>query len=530
MSVPHSYNLLSEQWIPVIWHNDTTEPKVSRIGIWEALHRGHEIRCISHTSPFIEFGLCRLLITIVLDAYTVAGKRPTTGKMRALLSEGQLDARVLNQYFDEYGEGFDLWSTHLPFLQPKAGNDGGKKPDPKPIVTLFAAIPSGTNVTHWHHYREDEDKTALTEDIAAQLLTTVSPFNFKVKPGEARSLAGDPPLYALVLGQNLFETIILNLPGRSGRITAKQEKDNGPTWRTCLDFRRLPKAPTITQGFTWPVRTITLERDGPRVARAINQAAYGKPTEKAKAKRGNLFDARYGWRDPNAGIETTADKITHIKARPGIPVWRDAVPLFLIASEGEALRKDKRRSRPEVISNALRVLDAHHFRVAVYGMRKKGGGGGDVKVEEWFRSILTFPTEVARDSRLSARAIDTFRITQRVADALQTALRMLRTPSEAKKTARKATHRTEADALSSFWQHLELPLGSTYLEALGGGNPAAEQKLWNVIRREARAAFAHATGPQRRTADGLFRIANAANWFGGRLNRLLPRPGKEKKS
>ena len=529
MSGPHSYNLLSERWIPVVWSNDAAKPNEPKVGIREALDRSNEIRCISHTSPFIEFGLYRLLITIVLDAFIVADARPTVGKMRALLREGQFDAQVLNEYFDEdeCGEGFDLWSTNLPFLQPKVGNDSGKKPDPKSIVTLFAAIPSGTNVTHWHHYREDE--AAFTEDIAAQLLTTVSPFNFKVKPGEARTIVGDPPLYALVLGQSLFETIILNLPGRSGRITAKQEKDNGPAWRTRLDLHRLPKAPTITQGFTWPVRIITLERDGLRVNKAINQAAYGKPTKKAKVRGGNLYDPRYGWRDPSAGIETTADNIAHIKARPGIPVWRDAVPLFLVASEGEALRADRRRSRPEVISNALRVLDTPRFSVAVYGMRKKGGGGGDVKVEEWFRSTLTIPNEVARDSRISAQAIDAFKITQRVADALQTALRMLRAPSEVKKTARKDTHRTEIDSLNRFWQRLELPLSSTYLEALADGDLTAEETLWNVVRREARAAFTNATGPQRRTADGLFRIANASNWFKGRLSRLLPKPGKEER-
>jgi len=527
MSDPHSYNLLTERWIPVTWRNDAAEPKEHRVGIWEALDRSNEIKCISHTSPFIEFGLYRLLITIVLDAYTVAGKRPTIGKVRALLSEQHLDAQVIHEYLDKYGEAFDLWNSRLPFLQLGGRNDDVKEPNPKPIVTLFAAIPSGNNVTHWHHYREGEDTAALTENVAAQLLTTVSPFNFKVKPGEVRTLTGDPPLYAVVLGRNLFETIILNLPGRNGRITAKQEQDNGPVWRTPLDLHRLPRTPTIAQGFTWPVRAITLQRDGPRIARAINQAAYGKPTEKAKQKGGNLFDARYGWRDPSAGVKTAADRIAHIKATPGVAIWRDAVPLFLVASEGEALRNGKRRSRPEVISNALRVLDTPRFRVAVYGMRKKGGGG-DVKLEEWFRSVLTIPTEVARDSRFSARAIYAFSRVQKVADDLQTALRMLRPLSEAKKADRKRIYHAEADSLNGFWQRLELPLSSTYLEALGSGDSAAEETLLNLVRKEVRAVFAHASGSQRRTADGLFRIANADNWFEGRLNRLLPKPRKEK--
>jgi hypothetical protein len=160
-------------------------------------------------------------------------------------------------------------------------------------------------------------------------------------------------------------------------------------------------------------------------------------------------------------------------------------------------------------------------------MRKKGGGG-DVKLEEWFRSVLTIPTEVARDSRFSARAIYAFSRVQKVADDLQTALRMLRPLSEAKKADRKRIYHAEADSLNGFWQRLELPLSSTYLEALGSGDSAAEETLLNLVRKEVRAVFAHASGSQRRTADGLFRIANADNWFEGRLNRLLPKPRKEK--
>lgn len=527
MSESQSYNLLCEEWIPVVWRDDAAaEPRAIKIGIRGALQRAHDIQCVSHTAPFIEFGLYRLLITIVLDAHIVAGQRPTIGKMRTMLDKGQFDEPIVDAYLKSQSGCFDLWAKDVPFLQCRLASHGGKQPSPKTVVSMFPAVPSGTNVAHWHHYGEDEAR--LSEDIAAQLLTTVSPFNFKVKPGEARTLAGDPPLYALVLGKNLFETIVLNLPRPSGRITAKQEQDNGPAWRTQLDLTRLPKAPTVAQGFTWPVRVIELENDGAMVAKAINQAAYKKPTDKAKGKGGNLYDAKYGWRDPSAGIETTRDAMTHIKARPGVPIWRDAVPLFLVASEGETLPGGRRRSRPEVISNALRVLDTPQFRVAVYGMRKKSGGGGDVKVEEWFRSVLTLPTEVLRDSRLSARAISAFTTTQKVANALQTALRMLRPPVKASKGKRPPPGRGDTDVLADFWQSLEPLLSRTYLDELGSGDSKAETTLRERIRKEARDAFTRATGPQRRTADGLFRIANASNWFERTLASLLPRPLRKK--
>ncbi len=526
MSGAHSYDLLCKPWIPVVWRNDAAQPTIPNIGIREALRRAPQIQCVSHTAPFIEFGLYRLLITIVLDAYIVVGLRPTIGKMRTLLDKGQFDKSIIDGYLNSHSSGLDLWAKDGPFLQCRQASHGGKEPSPKAAVSMFPAIPSGTNVAHWHHYGEDE--AALTQDIAAQLLTTVSPFNFKVKPGEARTLAGDPPLYALVLGKNLFETIVLNLPRPSGRITAKQEQNNGPAWRSQLDLTKLPRTPTIAQGFTWPVRVIELENDGAMVTQATNQAAYNKPTDKAKGKGGNLYDAKYGWRDPNAGVETTSNTTTHIKARPGVPVWRDAVPLFLVATEGETLRADRRRSRPEVISNALRVLDTPRFRVAVYGMRKKTGGGGDVKVEEWFRSVLILPTEVARDSRLSARAIDTFKTTQGVAKALHTALRMLRPPVKASKGKKRPPGRGDTDALAGFWQSLEPILSRSYLDELGSGDSKAETKCQEKIGKEARDAFTRATGPQRRTADGLFRVANASNWFERKLGGLLPKISREK--
>jgi hypothetical protein len=204
------------------------------------------------------------------------------------------------------------------------------------------------------------------------------------------------------------------------------------------------------------------------------------------------------------------------------------VPLFLVASEGEALRGERRRSRPEVITNALRVLGTPQFRVAVYGMCKKRGGG-DVKVEEWFRSVLNFPSEVARDSRLSTRAFYAFKKTQSVAGALQKALRMLSPPVKGgKKGKRPSPNRDVMDALANFWHSLEPVLSRDYLDELGSGDPKADEHLRKKIWQQARTAFRRAAEPHRRTADGLFRIANAGNWFAGELARLLPKPSPEK--
>lgn len=529
MSSSPSFNVLYDPWIPVGWRECACEPTESKIGIREALLRSNEIRCISHASPFIEFGLYRILITIVLDAYIMAGKRPTIGRMRQMLENRSFCTRVIDEYLEEHKSAFELLGEDRRFLQREPAK--GRKPEA--VIRMFAAIPSGSNIVHWHH--ESEDEIAVSYDVAAQFLTAVSPWNFKVKPDEPRTLAGDPPMYALVLGDSLFETLVLNLPRPSGRITLEQEMKNGPDWRTPLSLEKLPKVPTVAQGYTWPVRIIKLEADDGKIAKAINVAAYKKRTvnsEKANADKLNkgkrpdvLYSAEVGWRDPHAGTITSGSGVQHISARQGVPVWRDAIPLFLVSSEGEPMRGEKRRSRPEVVTNALRILEGKYLKVVVYGMRKKSGGGGDVKVEEWFRSVLCLPAEVARDERLSSLAIKAFEKAQKVADVTRTAIRMLRPKMDALPRQRlqlKELRRLEADRIQQFWQALEELLVYTYLEDLAAGNPRANEDLDNGLKVAARNAFRLAADPHRGSADGLFRIANASNYLELRLARLLP--------
>jgi len=528
MSDVHTYNLFCKPWIPVVWRTDAAEPRSAKIGIREALLRAPEIQCISHTAPFIEFGLYRLLITIILDAYIVARRRPTVGTMKAMIEAGRFDDLVLDMYLETYKGRFNLWCKEYPFLQMPAPNGKGED-----ISKMIAPVPSGTKIAFWHHYAENE--TILNDEEAARELCATAPFCFDYAPKDICTIGGDPPLYIVVYGDSLFETIVFNLPRPRGRLTTSQEINGGPTWRCPVqDATAIPHAPTLAQGWTWPVRQIRLIRSGdsPAIGEAVNIAGAGKTAAKLRVR---------GWRDPNSGIITNAKGVRHIRARDLIsrftrssdqnPImfWRDLVPMCLIGSEGEVLRGERVRSRPEVVTNALRITNGTLLRLAVYGFVDKGGQNNKL-FRTWFRSVLILSTEVARDNRLSHQAINAFQTTQKVADALQTALLMLRPPVQAKRGKRPPPGRGDTDALMDFWQSLEPILSRTYLDELGNDDSKAESNLREGIRKEARDAFRLATGPHRRTADGLFRIANASNWFEGRLSRLLPKPLQEKSS
>jgi hypothetical protein len=524
MSEARSYDLVCKPWIPVVWRNDACEPNPPRVGIREALKRAREIKCISHTAPFIEFGLYRLLIMILLDAYSIAGERPTIGKMRAILESRKFNAPVLGRYFDTYARRFDLWSAEYPFLQMPMPSGTSEY-----ISKMIAPVPSGTKIAFWHHYTENE--TRLSEEEVARELCAVTPFCFDYAPKDICTIGGDPPLYVLVLGNSLFETIVFNLPRPSGRVTVAQEMKCGPTWRCPVeDPEAIPHAPTLTQGWTWPVRRIKLQQGegSGGIVMAANKAGAGKTAAKEKVK---------AWRDPNAATITDAKGIRHIRATDLVPVfarssgqgdqnpmlfWRDLIPMFLVGSEGDLLKGQRVRARPEVVTNAIRLCESELFGLAVYGFVDKGGKNNKV-FRTWFRSLLNFPLEVARDNRLSARAIASFKTTQDVADTLQTAVRILQPPTKASKNKRLRPGRAETDTLVDFWQTVELLLTRSYLGALANNGPHAEANLRAKLRRTARRAFGGATDPHRRTADGLFRIANANNWLERRLAQLLPK-------
>ena len=506
-----SYNLLCRPWIPVVWRDSALEPKEPKVGVREALERAREIRCISHTSPFIEFGLYRLLITIVLDAYICVGKRPTVGRMCQMLNEGSFDTAVICCYLETFKEAFELWGDGERFLQ------GSITGETDPVAKAIAPIPSGTKIAFWHHSLAED--TSLSEEEAAQELCAVSPFCFDYAPSDICTIAGDPPLYVLVQGESLFESITLNLPRPSGRVSLADERTRGPIWRTRVDdSERLPPAPTICEGWTWPVRKIRLAvaTDEGRISGATNAAGAGKTDARRRIR---------SWRDPNAGTVTSSAGLSHIRGRDGLLVTRDLLPLFLVASEGDPIHGERRRSRPEVVSNALRAMSSWWFRLSVYGFIDKGGKNNKV-FRSWFHTRLSFPAEIARDERLSHEALNSFKSAQKVADALRVALRMLRPTMAAvprEKATLRVTQRAEADLLAGFWWHLESALAHDFLDTLAAGGTDAKKQLNDSLRRQARDALAAATGPHRRNAHGLFRVANASNFLEGRLARLLPK-------
>src|SRR5207244_1069096 len=143
--------------------------------------------------PTVEFGLYRLLVTLVLDIFELQ----SADNLESLLDAGSFDAFDavrIDAYFDSLKERFDLFHAKYPFLQ----TPGMTSEKPKPLAALLQPLPSGTNANHFHH--GNESAFAACPAAAARLLTTIAPFMTAGGAGLSPSLNGAPPWYALARG------------------------------------------------------------------------------------------------------------------------------------------------------------------------------------------------------------------------------------------------------------------------------------------------------------------------------------------
>ncbi|MBL8065521.1 MAG: type I-E CRISPR-associated protein Cse1/CasA, partial [Chthonomonadaceae bacterium] len=344
---------------------------------------------------------------------------------------------LLGRYAIDCGEVFDLFHPDRPFMQ--SSEPPGEE---KSVFDPYPLLPTGVNVTHFAHGNQHQH--GLSHDEAARLLVAISPFNVKVKTGSPKTIVGDPPIYSLPIGHNLFESVVLNLPMPSNQFTGQDERSIGPVWRTPLSSEPLRTTPT--QSFTWPCRFVRLVPSGERIQLMYN---------------GKGFRSLPRWVDPSCAVFFGDDKVRHYRLEEGAPLWVDAGPLGMMR-EGTTSRWSKKWkfARPAVVSTALEALAAPICTIRFYGWRTD-----QAKVYEWQRSELHIPVRIALNGRLAAILMEELGKANSVSRALRDGLRALY-PREAKGN-KDALGCTTSRCERMFWQRLErefAPLMSRFAE------------------------------------------------------------------
>ena len=322
---------------------------------------------------------------------------------------------MITTYFTQNpgADRFELFHPDHPFLQT-AGMDDEK---PKPLSSLLAAIPSGTNAVHFHHAQEEDFGIGFA--AAARLLTTLAPFMTAGGAGLSPSINGAPPWYALLVGETLFQTLCLNtfvLPHELG--------EGKPAWRN--DEPPASKRATnagLLDGMTWRPRRIQLIRSEPGKCALTGH-------EEAMLIRTMYFapgaSVDFFWQDPNVAYRVTKKGMLPLRPQEDHELWRDTGPLLLLQQQmSYPTSRNEQYERPQVVTQLVSLQENGFFEDAqatlfIYGMRTDM----KMKIFEWQRERLPVPEGIARPGLNWGVAQQAIELAESVAFLLKRAIKV----------------------------------------------------------------------------------------------------------
>lgn len=517
-----SFNVLTEPWIPVVDDGGV----VREYGILEVLARAHELNGVTDPAPPFEFGMYRLLTAFLLDALQLAEPR----RLLKVFQAGKFDAGELRRYAESVGwNRFDLFDPAQPFLQSAPSPDEKAKS----VAELFQWIPTGTFSIHFNHSRPEDQ--AIAPAICARALTAVAPFMTAGGAGYSPSINGSPPLYVLVQGKNLFETLLLNSYALSDLGLKGKEP---PAWASATDVT--PKASrvcgSLLEGLTWRPRRVTLfPGEGGKCT--YTDEGSDVLVRNIVLSFGFKYDGE-NWTDPQVAYRSTDKGRFPLRAQEDRELWRDTGPLMALR-EGDYAGLDGRLrfERPRVIGQwqelkeAGLIDEARELDVVVYGLRTDG----KMKIFEWQRERLALPAQIAGNPLAGAQLQNAVDLADSVAYCLKVALKQA---YPRKGGGNKAAFDRLIDSSSrEFWRMVRAEFEGGFLSALveqdrnDSAAPAALLGEWKkTIHKTGQTCLEQALDSLDADSDALERQVDARGFFRGVVRaRLYPEESTARK-
>lgn len=264
------YNLLDEQWIPVLYENGS----VGRLGILDTMLNAHKIRNIAASNPMDRVAVLRFLLAIL---YWCRGQ-----------PDDSVTDRFPKDWFERLNQNrqlFNLLGDGPRFYQYE---DGTAK-----LLTanyLTQEAPTGSNFWHFRHVTDSVD--GVCPACCALGLIRLPVFATSGGRGKPPAVNNKPPLYAIPIGNSLHDTLRLSWRDRSNNLGV-------PFWEQPISS--LPDTVPLLVGLTWVPRQVWLgELEGKsiccscgRVDRLVKSTVFaGIGSQKKDDKR--------PWGDPHA--------------------------------------------------------------------------------------------------------------------------------------------------------------------------------------------------------------------------------------
>lgn len=378
-----SYNLLTEPWIPVM----DGAGNIKNMGIVDTLKESYSLIEVSDSSPLVQFGVYRLLIAFVMDALELKNER---GLAKAI-ERKQFDPEVIDSYAEKWKNRFDLFDKEQPFMQ--SPENASLETEKVPIHFLLLHISPSYNNQFLYHGLEDSH--AFSSELCARGLVAIPPFITAGGRGYSPSINGSPPLYILVKGDNMFQTILYNTCVIDPIV--KPTGNEPPAWRS--DMKVEPGKETfqfsLLEGLTWRPRRIRLlpGKGGVctysgRVKESLVSEMYFGPGLKAAGE----------WADPQIAYRFTSKGRSPIRPEESREPWRDIGPLALLHKDEYCSDNGKvRYEQPTVVTQYKKLVEdgaisnKKPLMLELYGIRTETG---KMKVFEWTIERLSLSWDV----------------------------------------------------------------------------------------------------------------------------------------
>lgn len=513
-----SFDVLTRPWIPSSLRSTGV---IEERGVLDTLEMAHGLAEITDPSPLVRFGLYRLLIAFVIDAYELRN----LDDLIHLLEAGRFDRTRLEAYVDTCGRScFDLFDENCPFMQAERNDELDRKIHP--VRRLFRHLPCGTNVAHFHHNSSRED--AIAPAPCARAIASVPPFMTAGGAGLSPSINGSPPRYALISGASLFEYLCLNacvLP------IASANGDAPVAWRNNDPVAPAAKSRySLLQALTWQPRRMRLM---PSDGGVCTYTGEDSDTLVRKLVFSVGHRALGGWLDPQVAYRISAKGSIAVRMQERREAWRGLAPLALLRMEDyENAKSHVRFERPLVVSQYQRLIEEgvigreSPLALEVYECRTDM----KTKIYEWNLDRLSMPIPLLLKEETGARVQASIDQSEYIAYAIGKAIKDAYPRGGVGNAG--AFSRIIADCQHGYWEALR-PRFDAFLNRLAECDTNQHQvhegaaSQWESdVRRVALTALGEALGPLDTNAEALERNVKARSRFCGLLAAALPRTDK----
>lgn len=522
-----SFNLVDEPWIPCRLISEDKQ-SVTLLNLADTFRLSSSIQSIAGENPLVTVSIHRLLLAIL---HRVLGGPRNADEWGALNRIGTWDEVNLVEYLQQWKPRFDLFDGEHPFYQT---------PNLEFSREMSIARLRMDNFSTLFDHTSDDNPPELLPDEAARLLIAFQSFDTGgIKTGETgRDFADSSPLLqsavCLVHGQNLFQTLLLNLhhySAEDGEPFSFDSNKDKPCWERGDVVRPVDRYP---EGYldllTWQSRRLRLHpqlrSDGKVIiSHAVIMKGYQFPDDFTRSNKETMVAFR-----KRLKAETVASAWATLGFDPGKALWRDSQALFQSISD--------QRERPKMLT-WLYDLSARGFlsRTQTLPVEFFGLTADQAKLLFWRHETLPVALEYLGNKTLIQQLGVALSLSDKVAEQLRLAQRLLGakllSPGEKRKPlGSDITAVTEHLASEPiYWSQLEAPFKKLLTDLPNDQTRNDEDEIvygertlaeWaRVLKRTAEEAFQIATRSLDGSSRALKAVAIAQNSFRGKLREAL---------